>query len=120
MEFAVSANASKCDGDVSGRERDPDMNLHRPFDADLERGLVGAAIDALLDDAEVDVVISDRAGRLVGARRRRQNERARGDENRVAKRRAQRRDAGVGDGEAWGFAGSTKRDAACSWIRTLR
>ena len=120
MEFTVSTNASEGDGDVGGRERDTNMNFHGPVDADLERGLIGTAVDTLLDDVEVDVVIEARDGRLVGARRRRQNERARDDENRVAQRRAQRRAAGVGDGEAWGFAGSTKRDAACSWIRTLR
>ena len=120
MEFAVSTNASKGDGDVSGRECDAHMDLHRPVDADLERGLIGAAIDPPLDDAEVDLVISDREGRLFRAPRLRQSQRACDDEKRAAKRRAQCRAAGVGDGEAWGFAGSTKRDAACSWIRTLR
>lgn len=120
MELAVATNAAQGHIDVRGRKSDPDADLERAVDADLERRLIGTAIDTALGDVELDPFIADRDDRLVGARRRRKDERAGDHDQRRAKPRDQCGAAGAGDGEACELAGSTKRDAAWSWIRTLR
>lgn len=120
MELANSANAAYDDGNVRGGQCDADADEHRPVETHLERGRIGSLIDAAFRDVEVDTFVTRRNGRFVGARRGRLYERARESQRRGAEARDQRRAAGVGDGEATAFVGSTKRDAARSWIRTLR